>query len=511
MFEGSHVSFGSRKITRLGWALALGAALLLPTGCRSVALKVEQPPGARVELYRKAKWFLAFGPDWGTPWTSVSAGVVNPDQPPVMDLEAVGSWLEGVITMFPRRYRACFDLSKAEVYPGTSKNLVEIWRVREVVPPKHQEIVRLWQKGRTLDALTRLPLDVLADVLYNLGGNFRRLLGELTPAEQEKAAKALKAMLEAGEQPSSHEVEVWLKSFLNKEQLDQLCGWVRDGVTLKDIRWVKLGGRPQDKDIPVFWELLQDVMDVFIREPEIRTTTVDFYNDVILRNLLVKTVESRLVHLPAVKVYAEVRTFDCSYFSDRVMPELDLVQGQVKPLEVAVPVKEDAAELLRTGSTTSIRLDPEAHADAVARGLPLLGKGMKVSSIHSQVLGAVLSNELAYVVVWHNPRKTDVDRFLTTVVTTDPYGMSKIWAMRGDDVLCEATATFDEEDATPLGSFVKFIASVLDQRGLFVKLDKPLAVIAFGNRPLAPWASRETAPISRDALKNELAPGATEE
>ena len=66
MFEGWHASLGAARVSRR-FTMPLGVALaLFAAGCGSVAVTVEQPVGARVELYRKAKWFGACGPD-GTP------------------------------------------------------------------------------------------------------------------------------------------------------------------------------------------------------------------------------------------------------------------------------------------------------------------------------------------------------------------------------------------------------------------------------------------------------------
>ena len=47
---------------------------------------------------------------------------------------------------------------------------------------------------------------------------------------------------------------------------------------------------------------------------------------------------------------------------------------------------------------------------------------------------------------------------------------------------------------------------VLDQRDLFVKLDKPIAAFALGNRRIAPWSRMAVPPVSQQKPAQELEP-----
>jgi hypothetical protein len=483
--------------------------LLVSVGCRSVAVSVEQPVGTRVELYKKAKWFGAFGPEWWTGWDKVTYQTVEAGKPAELELQASSSWVEKTFFSRHRRYRACFDFTQISTYPGTPSSFVEVRYVREVIPPKHQDVLRLWHEGRTLDALTHVPVDVLADVLYNLGDKFKRLLEREVPdAVQVKAAKDLRVLLEAAGQASPKEVESWLKSFLTKEQLAQVCGWVEDGVTLTDVRWVQLGGEPKHEGVPAFWRVLKGFVGLFIRQPQIRSTRVDFLKDVIVRGLLVRKVETRLVTTARLKYYAEMLTYDTSYYADRALPQLNLVED-IGLADVMAPSEAEEAELQRYGMTRSVRLDPRATAAAIRDGLPPVGvKATRVTTLRSQLLGALLEGELAYVVVWNNPKKSDPVRYLTMVITTTPYGMANVWAYRGSECVMQATAAF-EKSQSPVGSLLSWVIGVLDQRELFVKLEKPLAVFAFGPRRIQPFGRLSTEPVSLKEAADELS-GVTE-
>jgi len=502
--SGIHAN-GSRFLTGLSVAL-----LSLVAGCGTVAVHVDGPVGTHVQMYEKDKWFGGFGPDWGTGWSEALHQTVEPGGACVMEFDAKDGWYDAAVTYFPREYRLCFDLSDIVTYPETPSSMVEVRYKREVVPPKYQEVIRLWHAGRTLDVLTHVPPDVLADVLYNLGDKFKRLLGEVPAETQKRAAMGLKALLEAEEAPGPAELESWLKSLLTKEQLDQVCDWVRDGVTLTNVRWVRLGGEPREEGVPVFWRFVQSFVDVFVRQPEIRSTHVNFFEDVILRNLMVMKLETKLVNVGLLKFYAEVLTFDTTYFSDRVAPTLDLVQD-IGLAEIVRPSEAEEAELARFGMTRSTRLSAEARAEAIRNGLPPVAlKSTTVTAIRSQLLGALLENEMAYVVIWNNPREADPVRFLTTVVTPGPYGMARVWALRGNDELCHGVMPFQKQ--APLAELASMVGAEL-QKGaeLFVRLDKPVAVFAFGRRRLAPWTElpRDTASFLKPM--HELEPGADED
>jgi hypothetical protein len=393
-----------------------------------------------------------------------------------------------------------------KTYPTTPANVIEVRYVREVIPTKYQDIIRLWHEGRTLDVLTHVPVDVLADVLYNLGSKFTDLVKEEVPKDvQVRAANELKQLLEASESASPKEVESWLKSFLTKEQLDQLCGWVRDGVILADLKWERVGGGSKEQGAPAAVRLVFGVVDLFIRVPRVRCSHVNLFEDVIVRDLLVKKVETKLVNLEALKFYGEFMTWDTTYYSDRTMPAIDLVQD-IGLTDVVRPTPDQEAKLQMLEMTRSVRLDDKARADAIRRGLPPVSlQGMKITTLHSQAIGALLEGEMAYIVIWHNPRKTDPVRFLTTVITTTPYGMARVWALRGNEHLCDAVAAFDHKDA-PIGALVSWVIDVIDQRGLFVRLDKPLAVVALGRRRIEPWLSAPEPPVSNVKMMEQLEP-----
>ncbi len=517
------------------WAL-LALFAILAAGCSTVGLQVSQPVGAEVELYQKGKWFSSFGPDWGTRWHKVSVQSVDADTNPVLELEARDGWLGRTFTAFPRRYRARFDLSSIDLYPGTSQNLVEVWRVREVVPPEHQRTVDLWQQGRTLDALVRLPLPAFADVLYSMGHRFENLCREV-PSDRLREARAMydewaTTYLETSQSPSPISYEIMLKYLFNPQQLDRLLSWADRGVTLRETRWT---GRDS-------WGLLR-----LIPFPRTYRTRINIYEDVVLRHLLERKVERTLVHAPTFEVFAEVRTFDTSYFSDRVLPEINLIQGQPKPVSVQVPELADVDELLRTGHTRPLLVDgvsiaayqqdratlvqmgspdqqaramsfEEAHAgeaesdpvtltyeekvEALRSGLPLpKDVSLDVTSLHSQVLGAVLSNQLAYIVIWRSPREVDTSQFLTTVVTVEPEGMARVWAIRNNRVLRTARGAFPDGRA-PAANVVRFVGRTLG--GLFHRSERPVAVFAFGNRELAPWTDIDREPVDRVDLIREF-------
>ena len=505
MFEGYHPLSIAR--TRSSWIILAVALMVVAVGCGTVAVTVEEPAGTKVELYRKAKWFGCFGPDWGTGWSKVSANVVRTGDPCEMELEAMNSWAESTLTCFPRQYRALIDMSNITTYPTTPTSMVEIRYAREVIPAKHQDVVRLWYAGRTLDVLAHLPFDVLADVLYNLGDKFKDILGEVSPELQAAAAASFEKLVVAAQQPSPREVESWLKSFLTKEQLAQVCDWVRDGVTLRTVTWGPIGGEPKHKNVPVLWRLIKGTIELVIRQPKIRSTNVNFFEDVILRGLIVKRVETKLVNVGLLKFYADIKTFDTTYYSDRVVPDMDLVQD-IGIAEIVRPTVAQEQELQRFGMTRAVRLDPKARAEAIRSGLPAVGlKVTKVTAIRSQLLGALLEGEMAFIVIWNNPVETDPERFLTTVITTTPYGMARVWALRGNSDLGSVTAAFDK-NTTPVGMLASWVISTLDQRGLVVQLDKPLAVIAFGRRRLAPWKNTPRKPVSHLKASTELEPAA---
>lgn len=506
MCEGSQALFGGRGAGGRSWAIVAVLLLSVGAGCRTVAVSVEQPVGAKVDLATKGKWFGACGPDWGMSWNVVLQQTVVKGQPCELELQARDGWLDSLITLFPRQYRMYVDLSEMYGYPTTPTSVVEVRRLVEAVPPKYQDVVRLWYEGRTLDVLTRVPVDVLADVLYNLGWKFRDLLREVKPEAQVQAAKELKTMAEAPQAPSPREVESWLKSFLTKEQLDQLCRWVKEGVELRDARWVPLGGEPRDRSMPPMLRGAKEVLELFVRERQVRRTRVNFFDDVILRDLLVTKVESRLVEKEQLRFYADVKTFKTTYYSDRVVPVVDLIQN-IGVSEVSSPTAEEEAELQRFGITRSVPLDQKARAETIRLGLPPVGlKAIRVTSVQSQVVGALLEGEVAYVVIWNNPAEVDAGRFLTTVVTVGPYGMATVWAVRGNKVLCHATAPFEASHAPPFARLTSWVCHVLDQQQLFVKLDEPVAVVAFGRRMLAPWSGLPPKPVSRENVVKELEP-----
>ena len=504
MFEGHHPLNIARN--RFSWIILSVALMTVAAGCGTVAVTVEEPAGTKVELYKKAKWFGGCGPDWGTGWSAVSANVVKTGEPSEMELEAIDSWLESTLTCFPRQYRALIDMSNITTYPTTPTSMVEIRYGREVIPAKHQDIIRLWYAGRTLDVLTHLPVDVLGDVIYNLGDKFAGIWAEVSPELRDKAVADLEKLM-AAPQPSPKAVESWLKSFLTKEQLAQICSWVRNGVTLRSVKWEPLGGAPKHKNVPALWRLLKGTVELVIKQPNIRSTNVDFLEDVILRGIVVKRVETKLVNVGMLKFYADIKTYDTTYYSDRVVPSLDLVQD-IGIADIVRPSTEQEIELQRFGMTRSVQLDPKARAEAIRNGLPPVGlKSTKVTAIRSQLLGALLEGEMAFVVIWNNPVETDPERFLTTVITTTPYGMARVWAFRGNGELGSAAAAFDKNTA-PIGMLASWVIDVVDQRGLFVKLDKPVAVIAFGRRRLAPWKNAATKPVSYLKASQELEPAA---
>jgi len=506
MSEGSNVWCNGERAPRRLWTVLCAGLLVLAAGCGSVALSVKKPTGTKVEMYEKVKWFWLCGPDWLTWWHKVEAKTVQAGSPCQLDLAAHSNWLDSTLTFFPRQYRASFDLSAVETYPQTPSSVVEVRYMKEAVPPKHQELIRLWQGGRTLDVLTHLPPDVLGDVLYSLGYKFKDLLNrEVAPDVQKRAAADFNAMLQ-GPEPTPKEVESWLKSFLTKEQLDQLCGWVRDGVELRDARWVPLGGEPQDKNMPAFWRLLKDTLGLFVKEREVRETRVDFFKDVILRDLLVMQVESKLVNVNTLRFYAEVVTFDTTYYTDRVTPEVDLVQD-IGLAEVVRPTLEQEAELQKYGMTRATRLDAPSREEAIRRGLPPIGlNATRMTSLRSQVIGTLLEGEMAYVIIWNNPAQQDPVRFLTTVVTVGPYGMARVWATKEGRDLGVATASFDSPRA-PVASVLACAAHCLGKcTGLFVTPTRPVAVIAFGTRTLAPWTHIPMPPVNQEKVASELEP-----
>ena len=492
---------------RLGLFVAL-SLMVITAGCGSVAVSVEKPVGTQVQLYEKGKWFGFAGPDWGTGWDKTSAGIVEMNEPAQLELDAASNWFTRTMTIWPTQYRAAFDMSQMTVYPNTPTSCIEVKYVRDVIPTEHQDVIKYWHQGRTLDALTNLPVDVLADVLYNLGDKFKSLLDEeVSPAVQERAARDFRAMLESPKQPSPKQVEAWLKSLLTAEQLGELTDWVEEGVTLRDVKWVRLGGEPRQKDLPVFWRGLKGFVELFIRQPEIRSTRVDFLNDVIIRDLLTSQVETKLVNLSAMQFYIEAKTFKTTYYSDRVVPALDIVE-EVALAEVIRPTPAEEAELQQFGMTRSVRFDRDARSAAIRSGLPPVSlERTLVTSVRSQVLGALLENEMAYVVVWNNPREADPVKFITTVITTGPYGMARISALRGDEKLCEAYAPFNRSSA-PIGTLASWVVDVLDQRSLFVDLKEPVAVFAFGNRRIAPFDALPRNHVSQVAPMLELEPAA---
>jgi hypothetical protein len=335
-------------------------------------------------------------------------------------------------------------------------------------------------------------------------------------------------------------MESWLKSFLTVEQLGQVCRWVRNGVSIDEVRWVPLGGEPKAENAPpITVNLPAKILDLFIRVPEVRTTRVDLFEDVILRDLLVHRVESKLVNVNALKFYAEVKTFDTTYYSDRAVPAIDLVQDTGLVAGVS-PNKEQMEELATYGMTRSeagtrefvsadgkvkvapfglrppgdVRADDgtyklgygaEENRETIRRGLtPIALDKFPMTCVRSQIIGALLEGEMAYVIIWNNPRKSDPVRYLTTVITTSPYGMARIWALRDGSPVCEARAAFDSTDA-PIGMLVSWAIRVLDQRALFFDLDKPVAAFAFGRRPLAPWSDMPRQPLSNVKMMQELA------
>ena len=91
------------------------------------------------------------------------------------------------------------------------------------------------------------------------------------------------------------------------------------------------------------------------------------------------------------------------------------------------------------------------------------------------------------------------------MVTTNPYGMARVWAYCDGRELAAATAAFDT-NKPPLGELVAWILRLVDQRELFVKLNKPLAVIAFGRRRLEPWSDEPPKPVSFEKPSQELEP-----
>ncbi len=505
MFEGHHPLSIARN--RSSWIILSVALMIAVVGCGTVAVTVEEPAGTKVELYEKAKWFGGCGPDWGTRWSKVSASIVKTGEPTEMELEAMNSWLESTLTCFPRQYRALIDMSSITTYPTTPTSMVEIRYAREVIPAKHQDIIRLWYAGRTLDVLTNLPVDVLGDVIYNLGDKFAGIWAEVRPELRDKAVADLEKLMVI-EQPSPKAVETWLMSFLNKEQLAQICDWVRSGVTLRTIKWEPLGGAPKQKGVPALWRLLKGTVELVIKQPNIRSTSVDFLEDVILRGIVVKRVETKLVNVGMLKFYADIKTFDTTYYSDRVVPSLDLVQD-IGIADIVRPSTAQEIELQRFGMTRAVQLDPKARAEAIRNGLPPVGlKSTKVTAIRSQLLGALLEGEMAFIVIWNNPVEIDPDRFLTTVITTTPYGMARVWAFRGNgDLMGSATGSFNKNTA-PIGMLASWVIDLVDQRAAFVKLNKPVAVIAFGRRRLAPWKDAATKPVSYLKASEELEPAA---
>ncbi len=545
MFEGWRGSSSALSAGRRYGAPFVVLLGLLSAGCGTVGLSVEQPVGARVELYESGKWLGICGPDWGTGWNRVFLKTVEAAEPCEMELDASSGILESAITWFPRRYRVRFDLSRVRPYPGTPTSMVEVRYVKEVVPPKYQHILHMWQQDRILEVLTHVPIDVLANVLYHLGDVFKeQILDGVDPEAQRQAAVKLKAMLEAPKDPSPMEVESWLKSFLPAEQLAKLCFYVRNGVSWRDVRWVSLVGKPKPKNLPFFWRAILGVVDVFLRQPEIWDQHVDFYR-LMVRRLMVKKVEAKLVNVGALKFYGEVFTYRTSGYSDRVIPAIDLVQD-VGLAEIIRPNAEQEDQLQRYGMTRSLPAPPKDRREAIRRGLPPVSlKTTRVTAFRSQIIGALLEGELAVLIIWNNPLTTDPERYLTTLVTVDPHGLGRVWILHRDRVLSRrpmgfgATPAESPRDytanAVPVamsrllpsiatkscsgmaGAIVSWVRTevhgflqsspgpIAGHVGV-VGPPKPLATIVFGRRPLEPWKSMPREPVSRTTPMQELEP-----
>lgn len=496
-----------RVSTRTALASSLLLSLIiLAAGCGSVAVSVEQPAGTRVEMFEKNKWFGAAGPTWCMGWDKVADQTVQGANPAELYFSTPTNWFTRTFTVFPDQYRAMIDLSKIQTFPNTPTSVVEVRYLQEGIPAEHQDVIRLWHEGRTLDALTNLPVEVLANVLYNLGDNWKNMLNrEVPPSLQERAAQEFKTMLEAEKAPSPKEVESWLKSFLTTEQLSQMLGWIRNGVTLKDVRWVRLGGEPKHKDLPIFWRAVKGFLELFIRQPEIRSVKINFFEDIIIRDLMATRVETKLVNLDALKFYAEVKTFETTYYSDRVMPALELIQD-IGVCEIVRPTADEEESLKRYGMTRTRKFEQPDRAQTIRKGLPPMALDPTlITTVRSQVLGAILDNQLAYVIIWNNPKTSDPERFITTVVTTDPYGMARVWAVKGNQRIAEAYKPFDRTNA-PVGRLVEWTVSALDQRSFFTDIERPVAVFAFGNRRIEPWNGKRHDPSTSVPPMRELEP-----
>jgi hypothetical protein len=87
--------------------------------------------------------------------------------------------------------------------------------------------------------------------------------------------------------------------------------------------------------------------------------------------------------------------------------------------------------------------------------------------------------------------------------------MARVWALRGNDALGSAVGAFDKTRA-PLGLIASWVVDVLDQRSLFMRLEKPVAVIAFGNRPMEPWANAPKQPVNYADAVLDLEPAKAE-
>ncbi len=502
MSERRSASSGVTRAIVRGSLVLIVAAVLLAAGCRgTVALSVNQPVGARVELVQKGKWFGSFGPEYGTNWKRVVLKTVQTGSPCIMELATNG------------RYRAYFDLSQMEVYDSTPTSMVEIRYEKEVVPPKYQEIIRLWDESRILDMICRLPIDVVADVLYTLGDIFKdRILADVEPAVLQQAATQLKAMLEAETEPSPKEMESWLKSFLKAEQLLELCKWVAaDSVPVVERRYVPRGGRPEIRGSQsLFPAVVDSLVDaLFSRDLEVKGRHVNIYREVILRGLLTKKVESKLVNPGLLRFYAEIVPYGATYYSDRALPPIDLLQD-IGIAEVVQPTDEQEAELRRFGMTRAVKLEAEDRAMAIRKGLPPVSlKPTKVTAFRSQILGALLEDQMAYAVIWNNPVQQDTARYLTTFVTTNPYGMARVWTVRSGRVLWDAQAALRVPDRSE-ASLVEWVTSMLQHSGAQVAL-RPVAVVSFGLRPLAPWRSVSQKPVSFVTAAQELEPTPTED
>jgi len=552
MFHKRDASSGAREWGNRSCMILPIVLLTLAAGCSSVVVGLEQPVGAKVELYEKGKWFGSFGPDWGTGWNKVLLRSVEAGDPCEVELEAEADWLDSAFTWWPRQYRAKFDLSNIVVYPTTPTSVVEVRYAKEAVPEKYQHILYLWQQNRTPEVLMNLPIDVLANVLYHLGDVFKDdILAGVSAEQQQAAGERLKAMLESPTEPSPKEVEAWLKSFLSAEQFGKLCYYVRHGVRWSDEKWVSVLGDPKPKGIPVFWKVLFGVLDLFVRQAEVWRMDVDFYR-LIVRDLMVRTTESKLVNLGTLKFYAEVYTCGTSDYTALAVPAIDLVQD-VGLADIIRPTIEQEAELQRFGMTRNVRLDPKARAEAIRSGLPPAGlQTIPVTAMHSQILGALLEGETAILIIWNNPVTTDPERYLTTLVTVDPQGLGRVWVLKRDRVLAARSGdnaqpmkmakdesysifksvlhvgTFGsggsfagayqpliewlksefkqtQELVMLTGELVGYPGVVSDPEGS-VSVPDPIAVIKFGRRRREPWKDMAQEPVSYVKPMKELEP-----